>query len=219
MSSNIFAVIHARTKIEAYTNADLAIKCGCNGVFFISHGDLDSYAIIDLAKNYLNYNDTPGIKIGVNLLGERVEDVVNEIACHVDMLWSDYTPEGAERSNFAKKRKEHLCSFDFYGGVAFKYQPQPSDLLVAAQDARGVVDVLTTSGVGTGYAPDVAKLAVLTEGFGRKIAVASGVTPDNAVEMLPYVSDFLVATGISKDFHTIDEDKCKALVEAIRSAE
>jgi len=219
MSSNIFAVIHVREKSEAFVNADLAIKCGCNGIFFISHGELTSSSIIDITTDYDFDYRKYDVRLGINLLGERVADVVNDIACYVDMLWSDYAPSGDERQEFTKKRAEHLCCFEFYGGVAFKYQPQPSDLLLAAQEARGVIDVLTTSGVGTGHAPDIAKLAILAEGFEKKIAVASGVTPDNAVEMLPYVDHFLVATGISKNFHTIDEDKCKALVNAIRSAE
>lgn len=215
MSVDIFAVIHSRNQLEAFHNADLAIKCGCNGVFFISHGDLTSKQIIELSKSY----ESEYAKIGVNLLGERVENVVDDIACYVDMLWSDYTPTGIEKEIFSKKRDEHLCYFDFYGGIAFKYQPQPDDLFKAAQEARGLVDILTTSGVGTGSAPDIAKLAVLAEGFEKKIAVASGVTPDNAAEMLPYVNHFLVATGISKNFYTIDEDKCKALVDVIRSTE
>lgn len=215
MSADIFAVIHARNQLEAFSNADLAIQCGCNGVFFISHGELTSQEIIKLAKSY----ESEHAKIGINLLGERVDDIVDDVACYVDMLWSDYTPVGEERENFIKKKKEHLCYFDFFGGIAFKYQPQPDDLLKAAQDAKGVVDVLTTSGVRTGSAPDIQKLATLAEGFGKRIAVASGVTSENAVEMLPYVNRFLVATGISKDFHAISEDKCKALVNAIRSAE
>lgn len=216
MYNDIFAVIHARNKIESFANADLAISCGCNGVFFISHGDLSDNEILDLAKSYESENS---ILIGINLLGARVENIVSDIACSVDMLWSDYVPTGSSQELFIQRRNEQLCAFKFFGGVAFKYQPQPSDLLKAAQDVRGVVDVLTTSGTATGSAPESSKLKILAEGFGDKIAVASGVTATNAVEMLPYVNKFLVSTGISSDFFTIDEYKCKALVNAIRSAE
>jgi len=215
MSANLFAVIHAREASEALSNAELAVKCGMNGVFFISHGELTSEQVIQLAKDFQTEQH---VQKGVNLLGKKVVDVVNDVACHVDMLWSDYTPEFEEREQVEDLRKKHLCSFDFYGGVAFKYTRQPKDLLKAAQDVKGFVDVLTTSGPATGVPPEIEKLAVLAEGFGDKIAVASGVTPENVVPMLPYVGYFLVATGISKDFHNLDEDKCKALVNAVRSA-
>lgn len=216
MSANIFAVIHARGQAEAYANADLAIQCGCDGVFFISHGELSSESIVDIARNYGNLL----AHVGVNLLGTQVTDIVENVSCgKIHMLWSDYTPTDAEHQIFEAKRKEQSFPFIFYGGIAFKYQPQPKDLFAAAYQARETVDVLTTSGVGTGLAPDLEKLATLAEGFGKKIAVASGVTPENVVSMLPYVDHFLVATGISSNFHTIDEDKCKALVDAIRSAE
>jgi hypothetical protein len=216
MSANIFAVIHARSQDEAHANADLAVQCGCDGVFFISHGELSSKEIIDIARNY----DNELAQVGVNLLGTQVTNTVEDVSCGaIEMLWSDYTPVDSEHQMFEAKRKEQTFPFIFYGGIAFKYQPQPRDLFAAAYQARDTVDILTTSGVGTGFAPDLAKLETLAEGFGMKIAVASGVTPENAVSMLPFVDHFLVATGISKNFHTIDEDKCKALVNAIRSAE
>lgn len=213
MSINVFAVIHSREQSEAFRNADLAIKCGCDGVFFISHGHFATKDLINVVKKY---HVPHYAKIGINLLGEKVENVVNDIACYVDMLWSDTIPLEAERELFKTRRQEHLCSFEFFGGVAFKYQKQPDDLFLAAKDARECVDVLTTSGTNTGTPPDINKLEILSAGFEKKIAVASGVTPENAVEMLPYVDNFLVSTGISDDFYTLSEEKCKKLIDVIR---
>ena len=49
----------------------------------------------------------------------------------------------------------------------------------------------------------------------ERLAIASGVTPDNIGDYLPYVDHFLVASGISQDFHTLDPAKVRALAEAI----
>jgi hypothetical protein len=209
--AQVLAVIHSRPK-DALENAIMAMNCGCDGVFFISHGDMTPAELL-----YLSDSDIFPRPQGVNLLGFTVIDAMNMAGSRASMVWSDYTPSGLEREVLQTEKPDMSFNGLFFGGVAFKYQPQPSDLRKAAEDVKGFVDVLTTSGDGTGYAPDVEKLAVLAEGFGDKIAVASGVTPDNVVPMLPYVSHILVSTGISKDFYAIDPDKCKRLVDVVKS--
>jgi hypothetical protein len=212
MQTQILAVIHSRPK-DALENAVTAMNCGCDGVFFISHGDMTPAELL-----YLSDSGVFSRPQGVNLLGFPVIDAMNMAGSRASMVWSDYTPSGREREVLEAERHDMSFNGLFFGGVAFKYQPQPLDLRQAAEEVRGFVDVLTTSGDGTGYAPEVEKLAVLAEGFGNKIAVASGVTPENVVPMLPYLSHILVSTGISKDFYTIDPDKCKRLVDVVKSS-
>lgn len=207
----VLAVIHSRPK-DALENAIMAMNCGCDGVFFISHGDMNPNELLNLSDS-----DTFDKPQGVNFLGLTVEDAINTAGNRASMIWSDYTPSGLERESLEQSRQHMAFNGLLFGGIAFKYQPQPTDLRLAAEEAKGFIDVLTTSGVGTGYAPEVEKLAVLAEGFGNKIAVASGVTSENIVPMLPYLSHILVSTGISKDFYTIDPDKCKRLVDVVKS--
>lgn len=52
----------------------------------------------------------------------------------------------------------------------------------------------------------------------HRLAVASGVTPENVQDYLPYVDDFLVATGISKNFHTLDPEKARELAGIIHGS-
>ena len=52
---------------------------------------------------------------------------------------------------------------------------------------------------------------------GHPLAIASGVTPDNVNDYLPYINAFLVSTGISKDFHNLDLEKTKELMEKIKN--
>lgn len=210
--AQVLAVIHSRPK-DALENAIIAMNCGCDGVFFISHGDMTPAELL-----YLSDSDAFDKPQGVNFLGFTVEDAMNMVGNRASMIWSDYTPSGMEREALERARQHMAFNGLLFGGIAFKYQPQPADLRQAAEEVKGFIDVLTTSGDGTGYAPEVEKLAILAEGFGNKIAVASGVTPENVVPMLPYLSHILVSTGISKDFYTIDPDKCKRLVDVVKSS-
>ena len=159
MSTKILAVIHSRPK-DAMKNAMTAMNCGCDGVFFISHGDMTPAELL-----YLSDSDVFPNPQGVNFLGLSVEEAMNRAGKRASMIWSDYTPVGAERIAIEAAKSAMVFDGLFFGGVAFKYQPQPCDLMQAAKEVRGFVDVLTTSGDGTGIAPDVAKLAALAEGL------------------------------------------------------
>jgi len=46
----------------------------------------------------------------------------------------------------------------YFGGVAFKYQEQPNNLAVAIENAKEYLDVITTSGPGTGKSIDLDKI-------------------------------------------------------------
>lgn len=91
-----------------------------------------------------------------------------------------------------------------------KTDPRPGDIL------RAGVDVVTTSGPGTGEPPTVEKLATMRQALGdRALAVASGITPENVEPFLPYVDAFLVATGIEHRFGYLEPGRVRALADAI----
>ena len=59
------------------------------------------------------------------------------------------------------------------------------------------MDVVTSSGRGTGIAADIEKVRILREAIpDTPLGLASGVTPENVGAYLPYVEAYLVATGI-----------------------
>ncbi|MEM6422211.1 MAG: adenine phosphoribosyltransferase, partial [Pseudomonadota bacterium] len=79
-------------------------------------------------------------------------------------------------------------------------------------------DVVTTSGVATGQEAALDKIAAFREGAGdRPLALASGVTPENAAQYRA-VDAFMVATGINRsgDFYTIDPAQLTALLAVAR---
>ena len=52
---------------------------------------------------------------------------------------------------------------------------------------------------------------------GAPLAIASGITPENVGDFLPYASAFLVATGISRNFHDLDPRRVARLVGVVRA--
>src|SRR5438477_29238 len=83
-------------------------------------------------------------------------------------------------------------------------------LAAAARAAAASMDVVTTSGPGTGQAAAPDKLRRMKEALGvTPLAIASGVTPENVGGYLPWVDCFLVATGISRTFEEFDPGRVR----------
>jgi predicted TIM-barrel enzyme len=63
----------------------------------------------------------------------------------------------------------------------------------------------------------VEKIARMKEAIGtHPLAIASGITPENVEQYLPIANCFLVATGISSDFTTLDPSRVRDLVGRVR---
>jgi predicted TIM-barrel enzyme len=79
------------------------------------------------------------------------------------------------------------------------------------------MDVVTTSGKGTGWAADIKKIQKMKQAMGDfPLAIASGVTPENVTTYLPVADCFLVATGISRNFYEFDLAKTRQLINVVR---
>ena len=116
----------------------------------------------------------------------------------------------------------------YFGGVDFKYRGQIDEKEDVAQykhkmsclgklASAGFMDAVCTSGSATGKAAGVVKIKTLRESTnGRSLlAIASGVTAENVSQYIGHTDFVLVATGISADFYTFDEQKMKELRHAI----
>jgi hypothetical protein len=105
----------------------------------------------------------------------------------------------------------------YFGGTAFKYRRivSPEDYSAVAGIAAEHMDVVTTSGPGTGEAADPSKIAAFRAGVGeRALAIASGITPENA-SLYAAADCFIVATGINKpgNFYEIDPARLSRLID------
>jgi len=211
-----YAVVHV-CDLHGYhpaVSAERAVRAGADGVFVINHG-VAPHDLVDIADRI--HAAHPDLWMGLNFLGLRPEDTFHVLPRYVKGLWTDNAGD-AQRVQQARKRSE--WQGEYFGGTAFKGQRQPDDLREAVRTAATYMEVVTTSGPGTGRAPELEKIRIMGEAAkhcGRGLAIASGVTPENVTQYMPYATHILVATGVSKSFQELDFDRMKKLVEVIRA--
>ena len=225
----ILPVIHVLDDARTAANIDHIIDAGLKGCFLINHDfGIDAFLpVLDAIRGRY-----PDFWIGVNFLavtGLKAFPILADLeerGVRIDAYWADDAriDESAvtqgEADNIAATRT--ACGWEglYFGGTAFKKQRpvDPKDYARAAGIAGGFMDVVTTSGIATGHSADLGKLAEFRGALpDRPIALASGITPDNATDY-DMVDCFMVATGINfeNDFYNIDPARLSHLVDVCR---
>jgi len=210
-----YPVIHFLNEKIALEQVSLAKRCGADGVFLISHRGNDDelgWVALEARKIHLDY------PIGINLL-TRKPQVAAWVAMEngLDMVWAD---DMGVDSNGVSETGKSMAEFavqhpmiKLFASVAFKYQANEPHPALAARNALDAGFIPTTSGSGTGSAPDLEKIISMSKETSGCLAVASGMTPDNIDKYAPYLSYALVATGISVDEHHLDEKKLRRFIK------
>ena len=230
----VLPVIHVRNTVQACRNAALAIEAGAQGVFLINHDFAPEELLPVLREVRTRF---PSLWLGVNFLAVTGRDAFPVLGrlqaegVEVDACWADDAridervpaDEQSEAAEIAAAREASGWTGLYFGGTAFKKQrPVPaSDHGTAARTAAAWMDAVTTSGIATGKAADRAKIAAFRRGCGdAPLALASGVTPENAAGYAPDVDAMLVATGINRggDFYEIDPARLRRLLAVTRAA-
>ncbi len=225
----ILPVIHVLDDARTAANIDHIIDAGLKGCFLINHDfGIDAFLpVLEAIRGRY-----PDFWIGVNFLavtGLKAFPILADLdarGVRIDAYWADDAriDESAvtqeEADNIAATRT--ACGWEglYFGGTAFKKQRpvDPKDYARAAGIAGGFMDVVTTSGIATGHSADLGKLAEFRGALpDRPIALASGITPDNATDY-DMVDCFMVATGINfeNDFYNIDPARLSCLVNVCR---
>ncbi|MCH2554065.1 MAG: adenine phosphoribosyltransferase [SAR116 cluster bacterium] len=225
----ILPVIHVLDDARTAANIDHIIDAGLKGSFLINHDfGIDAFLpVLEAIRGRY-----PDFWIGVNFLavtGLKAFPILadlDERGVRIDAYWADDAriDESAgtheEADDIAATRT--ACGWEglYFGGTAFKKQRpvDPKDYARAAGIAGGFMDVVTTSGIATGHSADLGKLAEFRGALpDRPIALASGITPDNATDY-DMVDCFMVATGINfeNDFYNIDPARLSHLVNVCR---
>lgn len=220
----VLPVVHPVSFADAMASVDVAHAAGVKGVFTINQG-MNAAEVLQLVlairRKY------PSLWVGVNLLGHSPAEMLADglAACEgrFDGLWSDNAhvdervAEQPRAADFVAVRRDWTGLY--FGGVAFKYQRDvaASELGRATKLASAYMDVVCTSGPGTGYAADANKVIAMRNGVSADVAIAlaSGVTAENVHEYLPYVDAYLVGTGIESRLGVLDPVKLGALVAAV----
>lgn len=227
--TRIYPVIHYRDQSQALMQAQLAHEAGADGVMLISHYHAVPNEALFAAAGAIRAW-FPRLSIGINLLSIRMPDaayreVLRLGAAAVDSLWVDYadfTSSWCGSSALDLSGLVHSTNpgrpRDVFAGVAFKHQQHEPNPLQAAQRARTLGFIPTTSGPATGVPPDVEKVRSMSAAAGGVLAVASGLTPHNVAAFAPYLSHILVATGVSRDEYNFDYELLRTFVGAVRQA-
>lgn len=220
MKKIFYPVIHVETASQALENTKIAFDAGTDGVFIINHS-ISSETLLHIHQELLVYFPK-SFPIGVNLLDLTPMETVACLNESIPMFWTDnaliddsFHQDGAIEVRSALKKSG--WQGEYFGGVAFKYQKPVIDVERVAEVAMNFVDVIVTTGEGTGKAAPVEKVKRMRSYIGKKpLALASGVSAENVASYKDYVDIFLVATSISKDFLNLDPVKINNLIKQIR---
>lgn len=219
----VLPVIHMETEDQVLQNANIARENGADGVFLIQMRN-PNYEKVNQLQKLVNDEFGNDWWIGVNHLDLPTIRVFNCLNKEVSGVWVDNAEiyEWQDKQIIAEKinqvRKKSNFKGLYFGGVAFKYQQRVDNLELVAKIATRYMDVVTTSGDGTGMAPEVSKIEIMKSAIGdHPLAIASGITPRN-VKDYSMADCFIVATSLLKPgTEYFDVDKMKRLVDGVRN--
>lgn len=156
-----------------------------------------------------------GLPVGVNVLRNDalaamgIAAVTGAPLIRVNILtgimYTDQGPITGKAAEVARKRAALGVDVEVWADVMVKHATPPPgfDLGRAAIDTieRGGADALIISGSGTGSSPDVERLATVRSAVGSevRIAVGSGVSPENMADLAEYADTMIVGSYTKVD--------------------
>lgn len=234
----IYPVVHVNNIEQSLEQSELAFSSGADGVFLIDHHGHGPETLV-LAYNSVRER-FPEQFIGLNFLGvpdpvdvytvtERLKrgGAINKAP---DALWVDdargditsFDDPVSRLEVLAQNRSESdfLKNIKFFGGTAFKYTidytDDPVEAAVQANQNEHFIDVITTSGEGTGKAASLEKIRSMKAAIGNNaLALASGVDANNINSYKPYVDYVLVSTSVEVEPYSgiFDPARLKELID------
>ena len=204
MAVEVYPVVHINDREQAAEQAGQVLEIGADGIYLIDHHSPTSELLLDTYR--VVKRDSPTAFVGVNFLCCQTalesfhELLTSELLSLPDGLWVDNAADRAAETLQLRDRHPILQPIQYLGGIAFKYTGYfTDDPAAAAQEARRLapfVDVVTTSGAGTGKPANPAKIAAMKEAIGdQTLALASGVDADN-IGSYQDADQVLVSTSI-----------------------
>jgi len=219
---NFLPVVHVLDLEQTMRQLKIAFSSNADGVFLIGHG-IEYNELFDI---YSQVRDIYPLKwIGLNCLDLEPLEMFLRIPPGVNGIWVDnaYINEeldiNEQQYPLQVKNLIHKIKWKglYFGGVAFKYQKRVDNIPFATKIACRYMDVITTSGNGTGISAEPEKIRIMSpivQKYNKKLGIASGITINN-IEDYKSVNYYLVATGISKDFFTFNPKLVKELSDKI----
>ena len=228
--SEIYPVVHINNPDTAREEATVALESGADGIYLIDHAARHD-VVFDTYANVRSQH--PDAYIGMNLLGYGAVDATWTVKRAIDEgripqspngLWIDDIDDdryGAPGAMEIKRAHDDLARMRILGGIAFKYTHTfTEDPEMAARETdrlRSHVDVVTTSGAGTGHAPTPAKIAAMHSRLdGKRLAVASGISEQNIHLYGGNIDEILVSSSVETEPYSgvFDRKKLASMIEA-----
>lgn len=218
---SIIPAIHVESVYRTLLNCEISIKSGADGVFLINH----SISPQDLLEIHSKaHSEFPNLWIGVNCLGYDPETTFQMISNDVDGIWVDNAMINEDTDNqfnaehINKIREEKEYKGLYFGGVSFKYQKKVDNLEKVSRIAKRYMDIVTTSGKGTGQSADISKIQRMKDELKDfPLAIASGITINNIDNYLDKADCFIVANGISLTWTELNAERIKLIVEKVKN--
>lgn len=212
-------VIHITSLERVLIQTQKAVEAGADGLWLINHGNHTTgfRYLIDTYDGVRK--EHPNLWIGLNFLDLEPLDALDYLPEGANGLWVD---NGGvienQHDGFNIRRAEQLwsrtqiCRQDIllFGGVAFKYRDEGSVKNVAgiAEAALPYMDVVTTSGPGTGHAADIGKIKKMSRSIGaNNLGLANGLSADNLPGFSEHVKHLIISSSISDGSGELDLDK------------
>lgn len=204
--TEIVPVIHMVDLVQVKTNIETCLSFDINKVFLINHGHG-----IEAVTSLLNVIHSvkqkyPDLWIGANFLQANNDESVKYGSLYkLDGIWCDNgnlsrvgnVDEAWKTRTILNEQENRL---QYFGGVEFKYQKQPhvSELDWIYERAVDLIDVITTSGEGTGQEIDMGKLTRIRKSINNHpLAVASGIDKNNVKNISELANYLMVSSSIT----------------------
>lgn len=232
MSIEVFPVVHVQSEQQAVEQTDIALSAGADGVYLIDHGSgvrgglLTAYNAVAEAQpdafiglNFLNLGS--GFKSYRYLRDSFDSAEINRLP---NGVWVDNAEYDRAELKELRASDERLQTISYLGGTAFKYTSgfteDPAKAAKAATEMAPYVDVVTTSGAGTGTPPTPEKIHAMKQAIGEQpLAVASGIDIDNISQFKGRIDQVLVASSVETVPYSgvFDKDKLQAFIDSAHS--
>lgn len=223
----VLPAIHAHTISMTLENIDM-IQQQWADWFMLVNNEISPEKLLKIYEQVENrYED---LFHGINVLWRTPDMVIRELQwLRVDGLRVDkpYIREvnWEDRTNLIQQAMNDTGrSWLYFWWVAFKYQKPLSseELPKAVEKSQLYLDVITTSWSATWKAANPQEVKYMRELIGKfPLALASGITPENIQDYLPYVDTSIVGTWISERMnqyaHVFDQGKLQRLMEKVSS--
>ena len=229
MSSEIYPVVHIEFMAKAATQAAAAIELGADGVYLIDHSSRNENLLLDtfdsVAKWYpdsfigVNFLCLPDSYVAFSSLKKAIDS--QSIRRLPDGLWVDDAGRRKEETVQLRLAEPALTAIRYLGGAAFKYTDhytdEPQEAAAQAAGMEPYVDVVTTSGQGTGQAADLQKIKAMKEAMTKPLAIASGVNADNVGDYAGWADQILVASSVETALGSgvFDQMKLRDLIQTV----